>query len=221
LRTITTSFIDADEAELFGWAEGLAVDPRLRKTNGTLRQGILPSLLRSRKINQDAGNESVHLFELSAVFPPAATGDSAEALPAEYIQLALLADGSLADIRGAVEAVVRRFNPSATLQSRPAEAPGFAPGEAAELVLVGPDAPDGVFGVMGRVDANVADYYSLITQPAAAMVCFDSLLAMGQATRTYQPVPRFPAIRRDLSVSSMKRLPGNPSWQPRLPSPAT
>ncbi len=201
-EAVTSSFLDAAEADLFGWANSLAVDPRLRKTNGLLRQGILPSLLRSRKVNQDAGAEDVHLFELSAVFPPAATGS--EALPEEYIQLALLTDAAGSDARGAVEAVVRRFNPSARIEARAAAVGGFAPGEAAELILTGPGAPApdaAIFGVVGRIAPEVADYYGLADAPAAAMVRFDYLQAMGQSTRAYTPLPRFPAIRRDLSIA--------------------
>ncbi|NLF30513.1 MAG: phenylalanine--tRNA ligase subunit beta [Planctomycetes bacterium] len=197
-EAITATFIDAAEAELFGWTGSLAVDPRLRKTNGVLRQGILPNLLRSWKVNQDAGNEDVRLFELAAVFPPAPAGDGGT-LPAEYVQLALLTGGALTDVRGALEAVVGRFDPRAALAAEAADAAGFAPGEAAKLTLVTGGRRQ-EFGVMGRLDAKVADHYGLTTQPAGAMVHFEALLAMGRATRTYAPLPRFPAIRRDLSV---------------------
>ncbi len=95
-EAITFTFIDDEEAALFGWDNSLAVDRRLRKTNGILRQGLLPSLLRARKTNQDVGNEDVRLFELSAVFPPADGGT----LPAEYTQLGMISDGSLQDLRG-------------------------------------------------------------------------------------------------------------------------
>ena len=168
-EAITFTFIDAPEAELVGWSNNLTVDPRLRKRNGVLRQGLLPSLLRARKANQDSGNEDVHLFELAAVFPPAE--DGGDVLPGEYTQLALLSDGSLRDVRGAVEAVVRWFDPNARIEVRPAEPTGFAPGAAAELLL-----------------------------DAGAMVRFDLLTDLGQTARTYRAVPRFPAVKRDLSV---------------------
>ncbi len=198
-EAITPTFIDGAEAELFGWRDSLAVDPRLRKTNGLLRQGILPNLLRSGKVNQDAGNEDVRLFELAAVFPPPPAGGDEGALPDEYVQLALLTGGALADVRGALEAVIGRFDPRASLAVEAADVDGFAAGEAAALTLVTPDGRR-AFGVMGRVDAAVADHYGLTARPAGAMVHFEALLEMGRATRTYAPLPRFPAIRRDLSV---------------------
>ena len=197
-EAITPTFIDAVEADLFGWTGSLAVDPRLRKTNGLLRQGILPNLLRSWKVNQDAGNEDVRLFELAAVFPPPPAGDE-QTLPAEYVQLALLTGAELTDVRGALEAVVGRFDPRAALVVEAADVAGFTPGEAATLTLV-TDGGRTDFGVMGRLNGTVADHYGLTAQPVGAMVHFEALLAMGRATRAYAPLPRFPAIRRDLSV---------------------
>ncbi|NQU75324.1 MAG: phenylalanine--tRNA ligase subunit beta [Planctomycetes bacterium] len=200
-EAITFTFIDEAEAELFGWADSLSVDPRLRKTNGTLRQGLMPSLLRARKVNQDAGNEAVHLFELASVFPPAKTAGDGDLLPQEYTQLGLLTDGSLREVRGAVEAVVRRFDPAWRVRVRADEVQGFRKGTAAELFLVlgGDDAVEKL-GVMGVVDEKVCDYYGLGDSPAGAMVRFDLLAPLRQAARSYKPVPRFPPIRRDLSV---------------------
>jgi len=198
-EAITFTFIDGAEAELFGWADSLAVDPRLRKRSGILRQGLLPSLLRARKANQDAGNEDVHLFELAAVFPPARGADG-QSLPGEYTQLGLLSDGTLQDVRGALEAVVRRFDLGARLDVRPAEATGFAPGAAAEVALRTEAAEGKPFGVMGEIATDVCDYYALSGRPSGAMVRFDLLTDLGTAARTYRPVARFPAVKRDLSV---------------------
>lgn len=189
-EAVTFTFIDREEAELFGWHNSLAVEKRIRKTNNVLREGLLPSLLRARKTNQDGGAERVDLFELSAVFPP-----KGEGLPAEHTQLALLSDGSLQDVRAALEAVVRRFDPSAALEVRAADVAGFAPGSAAELTLAGQP-----FGLMGVLADAVRDRYGLVNAPTGAMVRFDVLMSLGQAVRRYQPMPRFPAIRRDLSV---------------------
>ena len=194
-EAITFTFIDAEEAELFGWPNSLAVDPRLRKTNGVLRQGLLPSLLRARKTNQDAGNEGVRLFELAAVFPPR----GGENLPDEYTQLGLLSDGPVQDVRGAVEAVVRRFSPIGRVDARAADVSGLERGAAAELVLRAGGEPVPL-GVMGVVSEKVRDFYGLTAAPAGAMLRFDVLAGLGQAVRSYCPLARMPAIQRDLSV---------------------
>lgn len=191
-EAITFTFADDAEAELFGWSKPLSVDKRVRKTNNLLRQSLLPSLLRARKTNQDAGVEGVRLFELASVFPP---GEGDDGLPAEHVQLALIADGELPTIRGALEAVLNRFDPDARLTVEAAEVAGFAPGASARLLVDGK-----VWGEMGVVDAKAADHYGLTAAPVAGAVRLGTLLALGQAVRQYTPVPRQPAIERDLSV---------------------
>ena len=202
-EAITFTFVDQAEGVLFGWPDSLTVDPRLRKRNGVLRQGLLPSLLRARKTNQDAGNENVNLFELSSVFPRLATAGGEDALPAEYTQVGLITDGSLQDLRGAVEAAVARFDPAAEVRVRPADVPGLTDGAAAELRLrpggADADLPTPL-GVMGQVSEKVRDHYGLTTAPTGAMLRFDLLAELGQTVRVFQPLPRFPAICRDLSI---------------------
>ena len=102
-----------------------------------------------------------------------------------------------------IEAMIRRFDPSARLTVRPADLTGFATGAAAELTLVrqvdGEERAE-PFCVMGQIGKAACGHYGLTVTPCGAMVRFDLLVELGQTHRSYQPVPRMPSIRRDLSV---------------------
>ena len=106
-ESLTFTFVDQSESALFGLSEPVCVDALNRKTNNALGGTLLPSLLRACKSNQDVGNAAVSLWELAAVFPPSASG----LLPAEHVEVALVTTSELADLRGAVEAVVGRIAP--------------------------------------------------------------------------------------------------------------
>ena len=189
-EAVTFTFIDREEAQLFGVAEPVSVDPLNRKTNNTLRPSLLPSLLRSCKNNQDAGNLDLSLFETSAVFPPGTGGK-----PAEYVQVGLVSTQDLRQLRGAVEALVRKVDLGARIEIVQAELPGFTAGVAAKVLV------DGVeIGGLGMIDAKVLHHYGLEQEIAAGWVSFDALLAKAGRVATYQPVPRFPAVKRDLSL---------------------
>jgi phenylalanyl-tRNA synthetase beta chain len=193
-ETVTYSFVDDAEGPLFGFVTGVAVDARIRRTNNVLRPTLLPSLLRVAKTNQDVGNEDVCLYELAAVFPrhPGAADD---ALPDEHVSLALVTQRDLAQLRGALDVVVESAASSAKLEIAPAAAAGFAAGASAEVRLNGQ-----VVGVMGMVDQAALDYYGLEKPHAAATLRFDALLRAGDAPKVFQALPKFPPIRRDLSV---------------------
>jgi phenylalanyl-tRNA synthetase beta chain len=190
-EAITFTFIDRLEADLFGIRRTVAVDRLNRKTNNVLRPSLLPSLLRACKTNQDVGNTEVDLFEIAHCFPGAAEGH----LPEEYVELAMVSTGELARLRGALEAVVAHLAPQAGLAIRPEPAGHLARGTAAAVVLEGQP-----IGTIGRVADAVQHHYGLERPVVAAAVRFEPLLLAANLTRKYQPVPRFPAIRRDLSI---------------------
>jgi len=190
-EAITLSFIDREEAELLGAEKIVAVDPLARKTNNTLRPTLLPSLLRACKANQDVGNAQVSLFEIAGCFPGAAEGH----LPDEYVELAMVTTGRPAELRGALESVVARLAPRADLAIHPQPATHLAEGLAAAVLLDGKP-----IGTLGRLSRRVQGHYGLEHPIAVAAVRFEPLCRAACLTRQYQPVPKFPAVRRDLSI---------------------
>jgi phenylalanyl-tRNA synthetase beta chain len=193
-ETITFSFIDPAEAELFGHQRTIRVDPLVRKTNNVLRPTLLPSLLRACKTNQDAGTAEVSLWELGSVFPPGPQEPQEKSLPQEHPEVALVSTGDLRQLRGAMEHWVRRLAPEATTDLREATVAGFAPGRAAEIFLDGEP-----FGAIGMIDAAVLNHYGLDKPLAAAALRYDAASDRANLTRHYAPIPRFPAVQRDLS----------------------
>jgi len=189
-EAITYTFGDAAEAEMFGFERVVRVDAAVRKTNNVLRPTLWPSLLRACKTNQDAGNGAVSLFELAGVFP---AGDGQ--LPDEKVDLALVTTGDLRDLRGAIETLLVRLAPSASLAVRPADVAGLAVGAAAEVVL-----DERCVGALGQVADNVQHHYGLDHPLCAARLDFQALLDHAQVRRTFTPLAKFPAVSRDLSL---------------------
>lgn len=192
-EAMTYTFVDDAEAELLGFAPTGRVDARVRRTNNLLRPTLLCSLLRACKTNQDLGNQDVSLYELAAVFPPkaAAAGD---ALPDEYTALGVVTQRPLQYLRGVLENLIQRVGRE-ELDLRPAELPGFAAGCAAQIILGGREV-----GQIGLAGQAVLGYYGLEQPVAAMMLRFDALSRHAGLIRTYQPLPKFPPIRRDLSL---------------------
>jgi len=197
-EAVTFSFVDAVEAELFGHARHVAIEKLTRKTNNVLRPTLLASLLSACKTNQDAGNDEVCLFEIAACFP-AARGDGGDdndkRLPDEYTELALASTDDLAELRGALETLVERLAPRASLTVCPQDHPHLAPGRGATVMLDGKP-----IGSIGLISDPILHHYGLERQIAAAAVRFQPLVEAAQLVRVYEPLPRLPAVRRDLSI---------------------
>jgi phenylalanyl-tRNA synthetase beta chain len=218
-EAMTPTFVDAGENELFGLADPILIDSRVRRTNNALRGTLLPSLLKCCKTNQDAGIADVSVFELAKVFPrseprtevsglgnsrPEGSGPCASHLPREFTELAMLTTRDLRFLRGAMEVVIQRLAPQAKVEFRtltqpraavPQTSQAFAPGAAAEIFLDGHAAGD-----LGMIDSAPLGHYGLEKPLAAGRLNFEMLLAYAGTVRQYTPVPRFPAVHRDLSL---------------------
>jgi phenylalanyl-tRNA synthetase beta chain len=210
-EAVTISFIDAKEADLFGFPNAVRVDPLVRRTQNTLRPTVLPSLLRVLKLNQDAGNtDDVNLFELSQVFVPA----EGSALPKEHLELGLVGTADLRAVRGIVEEVFNRISAQGTLAlvRRPAQSPVLQNDPIIDTIENEPMVPgldqnasamislnSEQVGVIGSVAPVVLSYYGLERPLTAATINLDALGRLAGAVRRFRPLPRFPAMVRDLS----------------------
>ena len=191
-EAVTFSFVDDPEATMFGFAAQVRVDAVVRRTNNLLRPALLPSLLRACKGNQDVGNEDVCLYELAAVFPPGGDGSGR---PAEHVSLGVVCRRDVRFVRGVLEAVAAAVAPLAKVEVVPGSVAGLDSGASAEVRLDGQ-----AVGILGVVDQAVLDYYGLEKPHAAGAINFDELVKRIGRERVYQPLARFPAVRRDLSL---------------------
>jgi len=169
----------------------LRVADHLSRQWNILRSSLLPSLLEVRRLNQDAGSDQSDLYEISRIFLPSQAGK----LPNEQRSLALLCCRDLRVIFGALEQIVQVTNAKELLRFKPVKLPWYLSGSSAEVFL-----DDKVIGQAGVITAQIQDMFELRAPVALAQISFDALLALPVEPPKYQPLPRFPAIDRDLSL---------------------
>jgi phenylalanyl-tRNA synthetase beta chain len=172
-------------------AQSLArVDAVVRKADAGLRPSLLPGLLEAIRRNETAGSSGARLFETGSTFWHGAGGTIDE-----RPRLALAGDCELRNVRGAVEEILLRLNGSRDLLVVPDHRPGYAKGACGRIEWNGQ-----AVGYLGRIDRGVADKLGLGAAPVAAELELAPLLAGAQHVPQLKPLPRFPAVRRDLSL---------------------
>ena len=155
-------------------------------------------MLESVRRNHANGTPLAKLFEIGSTFwqAPGEGGEGGEGGEArEERTVALVGSAELREVRGAVEALLRRLDPTSTMRVIPAKHRAFAEHAAGQIEWNGKPV-----GVLGMIDQAVADKLSLRQPPAAAELRLADLLAGAVAVPTLSPLPRFPAVRRDLSL---------------------
>jgi phenylalanyl-tRNA synthetase beta chain len=154
-----------------------------------MRTSLLPSFLEVLSRNAAARNPETRLYELSKVYT-----DTGGQLPLETYRLILGGYGDNMDyftLKGAVETLLGRFCRSEAAFTRADDAPALHPGRCASV------------SVSGRRLGVIGELHPSLGYPAGAAVCeldAETLLELAQPDAVFAPLPRFPAIMRDLAL---------------------
>ena len=194
-EAVTFSFTSADRAVRFRRRDVEAEPLALRGAGLALRQSVLPGLLDSLRVNQNAGEPAARLFEIARRFIPAAGGD----LPHEDALLAL-ASGSGApefeNVKGVLETLFGRLRFADRVRFVPTDRyPDLAVDQAAEILL-----DDEPIGMVGSTTKESASAFELDFSPTVAEIQFGRLIEAARLEPAYRPLPQFPAIARDLAI---------------------
>ncbi len=203
-ETISVGFVDSSVAEFFTASDvkqHLMVKDESGKGANLLRQMLLGSLLGVLKTNLNVGDSPCKIFEIADTFVPSSQGDAV--LLVEKTRLALVCDSRCAgirDLRGVVEGLITNINRDAQVVFAPAEQAWAQ--TAAEITVNGSR-----IGFAGVVSDALRDKFDFEDVTAcAAELEFEALLALQSGELKVKPIPRFPAIVRDLSLIVDERV---------------
>ena len=172
----------------------------LGEDTSIMRTTILPSLLEILARNYSFRNPSARLYELGRTYFKRPDG-----LADEPKVLSLGAYGDDYDfftLKGAVETVLDGLRIPAARYVADRTNPSYHPGRCAK-VYVG----EKCLGTLGQVHPHVAANYGVDRELYAAELDFTALLSVMGPDPVYQPLPRFPAVSRDIAVVCDKTIP--------------
>lgn len=191
-EAVTFSFATDGLGELFlpTGTRLCRADPLARKSDANLRPSILPGLIEAIRRNESVGVAGARLFEIGSTWWHDADGSIVERR-----QLGLAAAADYRDVRGAVESMLGALDLNKPIEIEPASAEGFAPGSTGAILWNGRR-----IGTIGAVAATVTQKLDLHSPVFAAEIELEPLIDGTQHVPQLHPLPRFPAVRRDLSL---------------------
>ena len=205
---ITYSFISPSYYDKIGLPassplrDSLKILNPLGEDTSIMRTTTLPSMMEIITRNYNYRNASAKLYELGRTYFKRADGSG---LADEKQVLTLGAYGADMDfftLKGAVETVLSGLRIPAVRFSAVRDNPSYHPGRCAAVY-----SGDDLLGVLGQIHPTVAGNYGLDTEVYAAELSFEALFAHRGADPVYQPLPRFPAVTRDLAVVCDAEIP--------------
>ena len=178
----------------------LVITNPLGEDTSVMRTTALPSMLEILARNYNNRNESARLFEIGKEYLPT----TPDQLPLEPARLTIGMYGGnvdFYDLKGVIEALMVQLKISGCRYERCGEdcpfdeKSAFHPGRSAVL-YVG-DTPLGIFG---ELHPNVQNNYGIGVKTYAAKLNIPEMLEHAATEISYQPLPKYPATTRDLSL---------------------
>ena len=171
----------------------LKIQNPLGEDTSVMRTVALPSMLDILARNYNYHNKSVKLYELAKIYLPV----EGQVLPKEPKMLVLGTYGAgetFFSLKGELEAVLSSLRmPKATFTAVTTN-PTFHPGRCAMVSINGVD-----LGCMGQIHPLVAKNYGIDAEVYCAEIDFSKLMSLQLPEPTYVPLPKYPAVNRDLS----------------------
>ena len=186
-RALEDVLVGAGYTEAYTWSltpsdshpDALRLPDPMSGEHAVLRTTLLHGLVEAARVNVDAGNEGIRLFELARVYLP--TG---EQLPEERWHVGAIAEGGFEAARRVVETVYESFHLPLVVRRAPAD--HLHPGKAAatEAGWLGELHPTLIEGEWGAFELDVA-----------------TLMAPLSERILYEDVITYPANRQDIAIT--------------------
>ena len=165
----------------------------LGEDTSIMRTTILPSMLEIIARNHSYRNKSARLYELGKIYLPREDGLADEP---KYLSLGAYGDGvDFFSFKGSIETLLHELRITDVKYVACTDNDSYHPGRCAKAY-----AGETYLGVFGQIHPLVAANYGMDTEVYTAELSFDAMYEKRGDIPVYQPLPKFPAVTRDIAV---------------------
>ena len=171
----------------------LKIQNPLGEDTSIMRTIALPSMLDILARNSAYHNKSAKLYEMAKIYLPV----EGQTLPQEPKMLVLGSYGAnetFFTLKGELEAIFKGLRIQKATYTAVKDNPSYHPGRCAKVTVGGEDV-----GYIGQVHPLVAQNYDIDGDIYCAEINFTKLFELQLPDATYTPLPKYPAVNRDLS----------------------
>lgn len=187
--------------------DAIKITNPLGEDTSIMRTTIIPSMLEILSTNYNNRNEAAKLYEVGKEYIPTESGK----LPNEPDRLAIGMYGGnvdFYDIKGIADTMLGKMGIRDVEYIRACDSDAFDeacamhPGRSAVVMK-----NDTVLGILGEVHPAVQKNYGIGTKTYVAKFNIPEMMKCAVTEVSYQPLPKFPAAARDLSVICDDEIP--------------
>lgn len=186
------AFDDANFAETDGRRDCPRILNPLSEDYAQMRTTLVPAMMQVLALNAHNRNADCQLFEISNVHVPEKDADG---LPTQLSRMAIGIGGEkFLTLKGMLESLYGAFGLTLKLEADGPEY--YHPGRKATLWLNGEKA-----GEMGELHPETLEKLDIDGRACIAEIDMDLLIDNADTSMVYTPLPRYPALERDMALS--------------------
>lgn len=173
----------------------------LGEDTSVMRTTVIPSMLTVLSHNYNHKNETACLYEIGTIYTPTEAGK----LPNETQKIAIGMYGDNANfysLKGIVEKLLSELNTAKYDIEPVSDNPTFHPGRTAKLLINGE-----TLATFGEIHPTVTENYDISVKVYIAEIDVNTAYDNQLPAKTHKPLPKFPAISRDLALVCDKDVP--------------
>jgi phenylalanyl-tRNA synthetase beta chain len=161
-----------------------------------MRTTTVNGMLLSLASNYNRRNEKVRLYEIGKTYLPKTLPLKDYPLEGNYLTIASYGDMDFFDVKGVVETLLTRLGITEDITyDGSVDLPFLHPGRKASVSYKGIE-----LGYIGEVHPQTLDNYNIGVRSYLAVISMDELTQVASLTRSFKPVPKYPAVNRDLAL---------------------
>jgi len=197
---ITYSFISPTAYDKIRWPENAArresfkiLNP-LGEDTSIMRTSVLPSMLEILTRNYNYRNKNAKLYEVGKIYLPG--GDDGLAVENKVLSLGAYGDDmDFYALKGVVESILKDLRVENMEFIPVQDNPSYHPGQYAEVYVNARR-----IGGLGQIHPLVAQNFGVDAKFFCAELDFEQLRCCKGPDAVYVPLPKFPAVTRDIAV---------------------
>ena len=179
----------------------LVIQNPLGEDRSVMRTTPLPSMLDVLALNAARRNPVVRFYETATVYLPQA--DSRLADEPAFLTLGEYGgDADFFQLKGSLEALLKDLRIENVRYEAVKDDPSFHPGRCARIAVNGR-----AVGILGQIHPLVCRNYELEGEVFYAQLDLPALRAVQSPEKTFVPLPKYPAIARDIALVCRADIP--------------
>lgn len=161
----------------------------------SMRTTLIPTMMDLLSRNYNRGIESAYTFEIGNIFIPKQL--PVVELPDEkkVLSIGFYGKEDFYYLKEIIEKMLSRLGIQGIEYTREENNPTFHPGRTANLIYSGEK-----LGIIGEISMDVCEKYDIDKRIYIGQLDFDKIVKWSNFNRKYSPLPKYPAMIRDIAV---------------------